>query len=130
DFSRHGKVWLPARCEITSHAYEMQPLQVTDQPAYKTTLVTTSVSTDSPSDSEFSLFFDVAGVSVDDFTHEKASPGTPYSYFVSTTASEFGNQSFFQRNKGLRFLLAGANIVVILFFAIHFFRKRNVSANA
>lgn len=120
DFRDLGNgLWLPLKCEVASYAYYTRPTFSSKTPAYVTKIMIEITDRMDFSDKDFQVWFDLPGVNVDDYTHEKASYRKPFSYRVP------GSIEKFKRSNGyLRTILIGLNVFILVVLLVFFVWRR------
>jgi hypothetical protein len=100
-------LWLPKTSEITSYANETRPTYTTKAPAYVTTITLEELKHRQFAADDFRVWFDLPGLSVNDYTHATASPGRPFAYRVPGDIGQFGDRRF-------RVILIVLNVIVLI----------------
>ena len=107
---------------MTSYAYETRPAFSTKTPAYLTSIIAEEIERRKFSTAAFQVWFDLPGVGVYDYTHEKARPGRPFNYHVAAPIEQF------ERTGGkVRVVLIGVNVAIlvgIVCFLVRRWRRR------
>jgi hypothetical protein len=76
------QLWLPMRCEVTSHAYVTRPEFVSEHPVYVTDIELTDITIAEFDSETFRIWYDAPGSLVTDYTHEDAAAAEAVGYFV------------------------------------------------